>query len=663
MKAMPSVSRINSLKLRTALGITGVAIACAMLSLMAVNGLSLLNRINQFVQDWEVASVFAPEEAQDSRIVIVAVDEPTLRQFAYRSPVDRQFVSDLLKKLSLHKPAAIGMDLLLDQPTEPAKDDALRQTIRQLDVPLVVSYIASPGTVSPDQKAFEDAMVPRAMRGLADLPTDQFDTAREVFPGARIDGAYVPGLARALAAAVGVPTPAVPAPIVWRGRPPATNTDPNPRPFRQISALVAGFMPDSWFRGKIILVGSDVTLVDRHRTPFSTILEGDAGQLPGVVIQAHSLSQLLHAKTSPQAGWQAEFAIAVLFALLGAGLGVAGAPLLLRLLAAFLLIAILWIGGVALFHGANLMIGLVAPALALLASFSAVDSLAGRDARKKRAFVQGAFSRYVSPKVVEQMVEDPSRMALEGERRLMTFLFSDIENFTTMSEKLESAELTRLLNAYLDGMTDIVMRHDGMVDKFIGDAVMAIFNAPLDVPDHAQKAVRCMLALDVFTERFRREQEAMGIKLGVTRIGVHTGTAVIGNFGSQARFTYTAQGDAVNTASRLEGINKYLGTRLCVSGQTRALCGDIAFRPVASVVLKGKTEALDLWEPLHAGVHTPQFLGAYQTAFDALKQKRADAGSLISVLLESQPDDPCLRLHAERLRKGASGVEMVMTEK
>jgi class 3 adenylate cyclase len=309
------------------------------------------------------------------------------------------------------------------------------------------------------------------------------------------------------------------------------------------------------------------------------------------------------------------------------------------------------------------MIGMIAPALALVAAFSTVDSLGGREARKQRAFIQGAFSRYVSPKVVERMIDDPSHMGLEGERREMTFLFTDIADFTPMSEKLESRELAHLLNSYLDGMTEIILRHDGMVDKFIGDAIFAIFNAPIDIPDHAEKAVRCTLALDQFSERFRREQLAAGIDLGITRIGVHTGIAVIGNFGSNARFTYTAQGDAVNTAARIEGINKYFGTRLCVSGATRTLCGGVVFRPVACVMLKGKTEALELWEPLQDGAFSDEFLDAYSKAYEELRQSRPDAASSFAALAAQRPGDPCVLLHLERLRQGETGIEMVMLEK
>lgn len=648
-------------RLRNTLTLFGVALLCTLTALLAIENLSFLYRVNQFVQDWEIASVFAPKEEQDPDIIIVAVDEATLSRFAYRSPADRAFLSNLLQSLAAHRPTAIGMDFVLDQPTEPAKDAALKRTIATIKVPLVVSYIASAETETPEQLAFENQMVPLAERGLANLPTDQFDTAREVFPGAKLpDGNYVPGLARALAARAGVATPAEQVPIIWRGRPAPTETDPDPKPFRQVSATVAGLMPDSWFRGKIVLIGSDVTLVDRHRTPFSTVLAGDEGQLPGIVIQAHSLSQLLHHKISPVASWPLDFSLTLLFAILGAMLGIFTAPLSARVAIMLGLILILWIGGVVIFHYADLILGLLSPSLALIATFGAVDSLGGREARKQRAFIQGAFSRYVSPKVVEQMVADPTRMSLKGERREMTFLFSDIADFTTMSERLQAEELARLLNGYLDGMTSIVLKHGGMVDKFIGDAVFAIFNAPIDLPDHAEKAVACMLEMDDFAQNYRKEQ---AVPLGVTRIGVHTGVAVIGNFGSHARFTYTASGDAVNTAARLEGINKYLGTRLCVSGATRALCRNIGFRPVASVVVKGKTEALDLWEPLHEGSASAGFLKAYEAAYDRLRQGQADAMAMFTALKESEPNDPCVRLHVERLRQGLMGVEMVMSEK
>jgi class 3 adenylate cyclase/CHASE2 domain-containing sensor protein len=658
-----SLSVAHRKRLKTIATFLAASLLCAVAMQLLVGNVSVLSRVDQFVQDWEVAGIFARPEAQDPDIVIVAVDEDTLSQFPYRSPVDRAFLSNLIQKIASHHPAAIESDFLFDQPTEQDKDLALAKTLRTTQVPLVISYVADKNVVTPEQLAFEDAIVPLNLRAMANEPTDQFDTARYVYPGEMVKGHYIPGVARAVAAKVGVKTPAEEVPIIWKGRPKPTDTDPHPKFFKQYPANTAAFLPDSWFRGKIVLIGSDVTLVDRHRTPFSSVLAGDEGQLPGIVIQAHSLSQLLHHKVSPVLGWRIDFLVALLMALIGAGLGVVRGPLMLRIAAAGMVVVAFWAGGIAIWHFAGAMLGMIAPSLALLTAFSTMDSLSGREARKQRAFIQGAFSRYVAPKVVEQMVADPSRMSLEGERREMTFLFSDIQGFTTMSEKLDAVDLARLLNGYLDGMTNIVLKHGGMVDKFIGDAVFAIFNAPIDLPDHAAKAVRCMLELDDFADNYRREQNAAGIPLGITRIGVHTGVAVVGNFGSHARFTYTASGDAVNTAARLEGINKYFGTRLCVSGVTRRLCEGIAFRPIVSAVVKGKTTALDLWEPLHDGALAPDFLGAYENAFDRMRQGGPDAAALFAALLESRPDDPCVKLHIERLRDGATGIEMVMTDK
>jgi adenylate cyclase len=646
--------------LRSAAIFLAVTLVSAVVALFLVDNFSVLSRVDQFVQDWEIAGAFARPEAQDTDIVIVAVDEPTLTQFPYRSPIDRAFLSTLIQKIAAHHPAAIESDFLFDQPTEDAKDLTLAHTLRDTKVPLVISYVADKNIVTPEQKAFEDAMVPLGLRAMANEPTDQFDTARYVYPGETVDGHYIPGVARAVAARLGIKTPAQEVPIIWHGRPDPTDTDIHPRFFKQYSAATAAFMPDAWFRGKIVLIGSDVTLVDRHRTPFSAVSTGDEGQLPGIVIQAHALSQLIHHRVSPVVGWQVDFAITLALAFLGAALGVISASLIWRAVGLVLFLPLFWAGGVALYHYANVMVGLMSPALAMVVSFASMESLSGREARKQKQFIQGAFSRYVSPAVVDRMVADPARMSLEGERREMTFLFSDIADFTTMSEKIEAVQLAHVLNNYLDGMTNLVMKHGGMVDKFIGDAVFAIFNAPLDLADHQSKAVQCMLDMDSFSQEYRKKQHAEGVPLGLTRIGVHTGVAVVGNFGSHARFTYTASGDAVNTAARLEGINKYFGTRLCVSGVTKGACKGIKFRPIVSAIVKGKTEALDLWEPLHDDALEEGFLQKYMSAYGRMSEGDA---SLFDELYQTSPDDYLVKLHVGRSQKGESGTELKMTEK
>jgi class 3 adenylate cyclase len=246
----------------------------------------------------------------------------------------------------------------------------------------------------------------------------------------------------------------------------------------------------------------------------------------------------------------------------------------------------------------------------------------------------------------------------------MTYLFTDIANFTTFSEKMESRELAELINEYLEGMTQVVQKHDGMVDKFIGDAVFAIFNVPVyDLPDHAERAVRCALDMDTFSEEFRRKCQARGQDFGITRIGVLTGPAAVGNFGSKTRLSYTAQGDAVNAASRLEGLNKQFGTHICVAGETRDLCKAIQFREIASVILKGKTVPTMVFEALHPGSRREEMAPRYQAAFEKAAARDPEARDLFATLAAEAPEDSCIRWHAERLAQGHEGVEIHMTEK
>jgi class 3 adenylate cyclase/CHASE2 domain-containing sensor protein len=643
--------------LRPALPVA-MAAWCALLAWFAVGNLAFLTNADQFIADWETARL-APAEPQDPDIVIVAITEDTLAQFPYRAPVDRQFLAYLLAALAQKQPRAIGIDILFDQPTETAKDAALRQALAGLKMPVRIAYTDTAAIVTPGQREFLDGFVPPGMRAMANLATDQFDVVRWVFPGQVMQsGQYVMGFSRALAEASGTKTPREQVPVVWHGRPDAATPA-----FRQFPAHAVRFLPAAWFRNKIVLIGTDITLVDRHRTPFMTAYSGGEGVLPGVLIQAHALSQLLHGRAAPAVPPPAQLAITFALGLLGAVLGLLSWPIMLRLALGPLLVLAYWGGSAALFHMGGPQVGLVAPMLAFALAFFGMEAASGSQARAQRKFLEGVFSQHVAPEVVEQIIQDPARMtSLEGERRTMTFLFTDVADFTTMSENVESKELSRVLNAYLEGMTEIVQKHGGMVDKFIGDAVMAIFNAPIDLPDHAGAAVRCALEMDDFAARFSAEQRGQGIPFGLTRIGVHTGTAVVGNFGSRKRHNYTASGDAVNTAARLEGLNKYFGTRISVSDATRALCRGMNFRPTASVVLKGKSNAVFVWEPQQPDADNG-FLKRYREAYLLLERGDAGAGAAFETLARDYPEDPCVAYHLERIRQGQTGVAIVMSEK
>jgi adenylate cyclase len=216
------------------------------------------------------------------------------------------------------------------------------------------------------------------------------------------------------------------------------------------------------------------------------------------------------------------------------------------------------------------------------------------------------------------------------------------------------------LNGYFDGLTEMVLKYDGTVAKFEGDAVFVIFNAPMDQHDHAERAVRCALDIDGFAETYRADQRALGISFGHTRIGVHTGPGFVGNFGSHRRFDYGAQGDAVNTAARLEGVNKQFGTRLCVSEATRALCHSMSFRPLGSVVVKGKRVGIRVWEPVR---EDSAYLARYCDAYEKLRSEAPEALGLFAALNQENPDDRCVALHLERLYRGERGDELVLSEK
>ncbi|HJW42153.1 MAG TPA: adenylate/guanylate cyclase domain-containing protein [Rhizomicrobium sp.] len=666
------VSRIKALSrnkpLLDAATAVAIALVMALLAMFAVDRVSFLTSADRFVHDWEIAFRSAPEP-QDPNIRIIAFDEVAMQHFAYRSPLDRGALADLLTALDAKGARAIVVDYLFDQPTEPAKDAKLRDVLRTMKTPVVVSYFEAGTAVAKEQSDYLNAYVPPRLRALANIGTDQTDTVRWINPGGRTtSGEYLPSVQRRVAQIAGVETPAMQAPIAWRAPP-----GPRQPVFSEITACVqqlsaclpiTKILPKPVLRDKIVLIGSDLSLVDQHRTPFATDPADPRATMPGVEILAYGIAQLIEHRMPPDLSWWDNFLIALLFAGLGAGLGVFDYHLILRGLSIAGLVAVLWASGVfVLYESFGVLIGLIAPTIALIGAFAAVESVTGLDARHQRQFIRSTISLYLPPSFVQQIIEDPAKLVLGGERREMSLLFTDIHGFTTMAEGLDSKDVGRVLNSYLDGMTGAIQRHEGTIDKFIGDAVFALWNAPLDVADYATKAVRCALEMDDFAESFRAKMNQEGIPLSYTRIGVHAGAAAVGNFGSRDRFSYTASGDAVNAASRLEGLNKTFGTRLCVSDAVKVLCQGIAFRPIGSVTLKGKTEALDVWEPLHDSRLADGFFARYEAAFAAVRAERADAPSLFAALVKEKPDDPLARFYLERLSQGETGIHIKMTEK
>jgi adenylate cyclase len=220
------------------------------------------------------------------------------------------------------------------------------------------------------------------------------------------------------------------------------------------------------------------------------------------------------------------------------------------------------------------------------------------EGRQKR-FIKDAFKHYLSPAVIEQLIQHPEQLKLGGERKVLSIFFSDLQGFTSISERLEPEELTAALNDYLSAMSDIIQEEQGTIDKYEGDAIIAFWNAPLNVPDHALRVVRAALRCQAKLAEIRPAfLKRIGKDL-LMRIGINTGPAVVGNMGSHARFDYTMLGDAVNLAARLEGVNKQFGTYTMISQSTLDLLGDtFAVRELARVAVVGRKEPVTVYEPM-----------------------------------------------------------------
>ncbi|WDZ82009.1 adenylate/guanylate cyclase domain-containing protein (plasmid) [Ensifer adhaerens] len=278
-----------------------------------------------------------------------------------------------------------------------------------------------------------------------------------------------------------------------------------------------------------------------------------------------------------------------------------------------------------------------------------------REAQRRQAAAEHArasLSRYFSPNLAERLANSADGLDLGGKRRDVASLFTDLTGFTTLAETIEPNMLGHLLNDYIVGMTDIVFAHDGTVAKVIGDALHVLFGAPVDQSDHASRAIACSFALDGFAQSFREHWRRKGIALGHTRIGAHAGTAVVGNFGGGKFFDYSAYGDTINVAARLEAANKSLGTRICVSGNLADGMEGFCGRPVGDLLLRGRAEPIRAFEPLGAENYTSSATQAYMAAFAELEAGDPRAVASFAALVGRNPEDPLAGFHLKRLMNG-----------
>ncbi|WP_209348993.1 adenylate/guanylate cyclase domain-containing protein [Pontixanthobacter sp. CEM42] len=287
--------------------------------------------------------------------------------------------------------------------------------------------------------------------------------------------------------------------------------------------------------------------------------------------------------------------------------------------------------------------------------------LLGARTSRERAYAQGALGRYLSASVAQEIIDDPHKLSLDSEERGLFMLFTDLEGFTQASHHQSPRTTARILNRYLDEMCDVILQYGGTIDKFVGDSIVAFWGAPLAQDSDANQSVACALALQDCAEKLRRAFALEGEQLGRTRIGLHYGSVIVGNFGGKKRIQYTALGDGMNTAARLEGANKHLGTAILVSEDVRRQAPAITYRPMGRVVLAGVGTALDLYEPLadeHAGYATQ-----IDRAMTQVEQGQGEGAESLQAMLQEHPADLALERLVGRLHIIEQGRPFVLASK
>jgi adenylate cyclase len=592
-----------------------------------------------------MSSIFEPFEPQHRDVVVLSVTEKTLAKFPFRSPIDRKFLADTLNTLARLKARAVGLDILFDQPTIAEADAAFREAALNFPGPLVVAWTDRATGLTEAQYGFQQKYLDGIRAGFVTMPADPDGTVRNAFPGREENGVWRPSFAATLAEALGKQPPRERFRINYRLGPDFDTPPIRSYPIDALPAL-ARAKPEL-FEGKIIIIGVDLPFDDRHRTPAAA-RQGGKETVPGTQIQAEILTQLLDETPAKSTNRATQLAIVFVLACLALLIAKWERGVGLQIAAGIAVIAALWSLAAALYLWANTLTPVVAPTLGFGAGLFGAVAYVGHLRRLEGQFIRQAFSQYVAPGVLKSL--ESSGMQLGGEKREVSLLFTDIEGFTTFAEKQEPTVLINVVNRYLDALTDEVFRFGGMVDKYIGDAVMAVFGAPEPQADHAKRAIECAMAMRTAAERLRNELKAEGYVFGKTRIGTHSGFAVIGNVGGERKFNYTAIGDVVNTASRLEGANKHFGTDICLSGETCRLASYDRVRPIGRLVVKGRMEGLPVMTPVTDNelLQTDSYIAAYELMAAGNEQ----AAGAFAAHVKKWPQDGLAQFHAERLKNG-----------
>ncbi len=612
---------------------------------------------------------FSPRADTDKRVTLVVYTADTNRATGQISPVDRTILAKALTQIDQLGAKGVGIDVLFDSPQD--DDVELRAALKAMRTPVHLAFAdnrTNPEAITYEQeqdlRAFMDSVKTDVVKPTSILLETDADGVARYWP--KQYAGLPPLLSLALtkdgpdadprfARYTGPIRYRVPTAIdrpVFDKIPIDLLADPETAP------LVAEAI-----KGRYILIGGDFSDFDQFDTPFTRTGNPVTGEtrMIGVEVHASMLAQLLDkAWKAPPALW-----IKVLAAIVAVGLGVVTALVQART----------WVQALAVI--AQFALFLVVPFLleragydtlnlpatgwivGWLIAFTAVSSSVRAVNAAQREFAQGALGKYLPRSVANEIMRNPERLLLHGEKREIFCLFSDLEGFTKLTHAVEPEMIARLLNDYLDRLSAVVLEYGGTLDKFVGDAVVAFWGAPIAYPDDGERAVKAAYAMYLAGEEFRKAAPEGVPKIGRTRVGVHYGDAVVGNFGGEGRIQYTALGDAMNTAARLEGANKPLDTKVLVSREAAERSGLDWFRPMGAVTLRGRNTPVEIFEPVpDMPENERQLAKDLVSAHSAGEVDRVQ--TLTATLGESVINDDAMINLIERLRNTHKGESYVL---
>lgn len=601
---------------------------------------------------------------QDDRIVLVTYNDDTLRELGKRSPLDRNMLAQALREIDAMNPRAIGIDILIDQPQP--EDGALIETFRSLHTPTYLAF----GQASSNQAQiayWQEQFMRGFLRQVASGPVRPTSIKMEPDPNDGVIRRWPverAGLPPLLANAL---TNAHPEFRSYTRsidfRIPGTSENDEVPIFTNLPIQVVAQMGDAlrpMFEGRYVLIGGDINDLDDYETPM-TRFTGE--MMKGLEVHAQMLAQQLDGRMPAVIpGWILWVAavLAVAAGALTSALELRGWRLIVALVVQIGLVA--WLPfQLQAMHIDTLDLPAAGLAAGWLFAFVGVGAAARAVGSEQRRFAQSALGKYLPADVAREIMRDPDRLALKGEQTRIYALFTDLEGFTKLSHAITPETLSRLLNRYLDLMSDIVLKHGGTLDKFVGDALVTFWGAPIARPDDADRAIRAGLAMYECGEEFRRSAGDEVPPIGVTRVGLHRGEAVVGNFGGEGRIQYTALGDAMNCAARLESANKALKTRMLVSDEAKRESTLDFFRPMGWIVLSGRATPVEVWEPvpdMDEGLRGQ--LNDLWRAFDG-----GDAAALVQLesIAAAHEEDAALQYFVYRIREVGPGGHFVLGSK